>query len=127
MRGSDCVTLRGMLPRFLRYVITSLLAFTFVQAAEAQQKKADCSKPPEVVPPSKQSKEDKQKQPKTKVQGAVAIEISEEGDVVSAKAQPPSKGASADQLESFAKSMKFKPRPGCGNFKTVVNLNIGSP
>jgi hypothetical protein len=111
--------------RFVRTQLPYVLGL--VRVAEAQQKKTDCKKPPEIVPPPKQSKEEKQKQSKAKVQGAVAIEISEDGEVVSAKAQPPSKGESADQLESFAKSMKFKPRPGCGSFKTVVNGNVGSP
>lgn len=103
------------------------LAFTLVQVmpAAGQQKKTGCSKPPEFVPPPKQSKEEKQKQPKTKVQGTVAIEISEDGQVVEAKAIRPSSGEAADQLVSLAKSMKFKPRPGCGAFKTVVNYDIG--
>jgi hypothetical protein len=114
-----------MLPRPVRFSAVLLLAFTFVQPTKAQQAKADCSKPPVVIRPPKQSKDEKQKQSKTRVQGSVAIEISEDGDVVSAKAEPPSEGESADQLESIAKAMKFKPRPGCGVFKTVVNYTIG--
>lgn len=67
----------------------------------------DCRKPPEFVPPAKQSKEEKQKQPKTEVQGTVAIEISEDGQVVDAKAIRPSSGEAADRLISLAKSMRF--------------------
>jgi hypothetical protein len=107
-------------------MIVLSLALTCFQAMPAlgQQKKTDCSKPPEVIPLSKRSKEEKQRQPKTKVQGTVAIEISEDGDVVAANALHPSSGESADQLVSLAKFMKFKPRPGCGVFKTVVNYAI---
>jgi len=90
-----------------------------------QQKKTDCRKPPEIIPPPKPSKEEKQRQPKTTVQGAVAIEISEDGDVVAAKALNPKSNEAANQLVSLAKSMKFKPRPGCGVFKTEVNYAIG--
>ena len=102
-----------------------LLAITSIGIAEAQQKKVNCSKIPEWVPPPKQSKEEKDKQPKVRLRGDVAVEVNEEGDVVSAKAQPPAKGETADQLESFAKSMKFKSRPGCGDFKFVVHVDIG--
>lgn len=99
-----------------------VLAFSVAQAAEAQRKKVNCNKPPEVIPPAKHSKDQKQK---TTVRGAVAIEVNEDGVVVSAKALS-SRGTSAEELESFAKSMKFKPRPGCREFKAVVNVDIGS-
>ena len=91
----------------------------------AGQKKTDCRKPPEFIPPPKPSKEEKQRQPKTKVQGTVAIEISEDGEVVAAKALRPTSDEAANQLVSLAKSMRFKPRPGCGVFKTEVNYDIG--
>jgi hypothetical protein len=55
----------------------------------------------------------------------VAIEISEERDVISAKTVDPASGDDADQLAALAKSMKFKPRPGCGVYKTVVFYTIG--
>jgi hypothetical protein len=67
-----------------------------------------------LIPPPKRSKEEKKKQSKTKRNGKVAIEISEDGDVLNAKAVDPSSGDEADQLVAFAKSLKFKPRPGCG-------------
>ncbi len=118
------------LRRTFRAVLVLTIAFAFIQAmpvrpsSEAgQQKKTSCSKPPESIPPPKQPKG--KKQPKTKIRGEVAIEISEEGGVVAAVALHPSSEDAAKQLESFAKSMKFKPRPGCGVFRTVVSYNIG--
>ncbi|HEV2616596.1 MAG TPA: hypothetical protein VGU63_08325 [Candidatus Acidoferrales bacterium] len=101
------------------------LTFTFAlrSPASTQKKRGDCSKPPEVIPPPKQPKG--KKQSKAKVYGAVVIEISEDGDVVDAKAVHPTSLEVANQLVSLAKSMKFKPRPGCGVFKTVVTYNIG--
>jgi hypothetical protein len=97
--------------------------FVYAKSPAAQQKKVDCGKPPQLMPPSKESKQ--QKQSKTKAHGSVAIEISEDGDVVDAKAVHPSSAEEADRLVSAAKSMKFKPRPGCGAFKTVVNFGVG--
>jgi len=113
--------------RLLRPTLFLALAFAFIQSTPAvgQQKKTNCTKPPEVLPRPKQSKEDKQKQPKINVRGTVAIEISEDGQVVDAKTIRPSSSEAADQLVSLAKSMKFKPRPGCGVFKIVVNYVIG--
>jgi hypothetical protein len=67
------------------------------------------------------------------VRGMVAIVISADGDVVSAKAisaRRPSDGNEAglssaeavDILLSQARSMKFKSRPGCGDFRYVVSF-----
>jgi hypothetical protein len=113
--------------RVIQFVSILLLTLCVFQAApsHAQQKKNECGKPPQLIPPPKLSKEEKNKQPKVKVQGNVAIEISEEGDVISAKAVDPASAAEADQLVALAKAMKFKPRPGCGVYKTVVNYAIG--
>jgi len=107
------------------------MAFTFVQLSSAQKpstagvpKRVNCKKPPEFIHPPKPPKG--KKQPKTKIRGEVAIEISEEGEVVAAIALHPSSEETAEQLESMAKSMQFKARPGCGVFRTVVNYNIGN-
>jgi len=113
--------------RIIQSVSFLLLGFSLIQVApvHARQKKNDCGKPPQLIPPPKPSKEEQKKQPKLKVQGNVAIEISEEGDVISAKAVDPKSADEADQLVALAKAMKFKPRPGCGVYKTVVNCVIG--
>jgi hypothetical protein len=113
--------------RLIQFVYLLLLAFCIFQVtpAQAQQKKNDCGKPPQFIPPPKLSKEEKKKQPKVNLQGNVAIEISEDGDVISAKAVDPKSGDQSDQLVALAKMMKFKPRPGCGSYKTVVNYVLG--
>ena len=109
-----------MLPQLFRFSVVLAVCVGLVQtAAVGQQKKTDCRKPPQVVPAPKPPKGAK----KPSLQGSVEIEISEEGEVVSAKTIQPSSSPS-DQLESLAKSIKFKPRPGCGVFKTVVNFSI---
>src|SRR5260370_40536326 len=94
------------LRRLLQLIIVLSMGLTFLQAMPtlAQQKKTDCRKPPEVIPPPKQSKEEKQRQPKTKIQGTVAIEISEDGDVVAAKALHPTSDETANQFVSLATS-----------------------
>lgn len=123
-------SLEMSLRRTFRAVLVLTIAFAFIQtmsvqaSSEAgQQKKTNCNKPPEFIPPPKQPKG--KKQPKTKIRGDVAIEISEDGEVVAAKAVHPSSEEAAKQSESFAKSMKFKARPGCGVFRTVVSYNLG--
>lgn len=110
-----------------RYLRALFLALLLVQAilCAGQEKKTDCKKPPEVIPPGKQSKEEEQKHGKDKARGTVAIVISEDGEVVEAKAVDPSSGKDAKKLVSLAKSMKFKPRLGCGPFKTVMNFVVG--
>jgi hypothetical protein len=55
----------------------------------------------------------------------VAIEISEEADVMSARAMDPASGDEADQIAALAQSTKFKPHPGCGVYNTVVNYVLG--
>jgi hypothetical protein len=108
-------------------MIVLSIGLTFFQAMPAlgQQKKTDCRKPPEYISPPKPSKEEKQRQPKTKVHVTVAMQISEDGNVVVAKALHPNSQDISDQLVSIAKSMKFKPRPGCGVFKLEVDFSVG--
>lgn len=91
----------------------------------ARQRKADCSKPPEWIHSKTQPKTDKQKKSDAHIRGNVLIDVSEDGKVVYAKAQVPAQGDAAAQLESFARSLNFKPRPGCGDFKTQLHVDIG--
>ena len=83
---------------------------------------------------SEQQQLSKQGQKKVhEVRGIVAIVISADGDVVSAKAisaNSPHDGYEAgrssaeavDVLLSQARSMKFKSRPGCGDFRYVFSF-----
>ncbi|MGH9556437.1 MAG: hypothetical protein ACRD2Y_11515, partial [Terriglobales bacterium] len=61
---------------------------------------------------------------KLRAQGSVTISISEEGDVVEAKLVRASSPEAGDLLLTRARSLKFKARPGCGNFKTTVNYKL---
>ncbi len=92
--------------------------------ALAGQERVDCSKPPELDSNTKQQKQDKDKKEKPRIQGSVAITIAEDGSVVEAKATKPVSDSTAKKLTDLAKTMKFKARPGCGPFKTVVNFNL---
>jgi outer membrane biosynthesis protein TonB len=56
------------------------------------------------------------------VQGRIAIAIDEDGHVSEAKLLEASPKEAADCLIATAKTAKFKPRPGCGTFKTEMNF-----
>jgi len=86
-----------------------------------EKKDSSCGKPPDLVS-SPPTKEEQGKARKIRAQGAVAISISEDGEVVEAKVLRASSSKEADFLLAGAKAMKFKPRPGCGTFKTTVNF-----
>jgi hypothetical protein len=125
----DRGNVRSMLLREITRAGLALFLFLiFIPATPtaAQQKKSDCGKPPAVLPPPKQPKEQKDKNAKSRFEGKVAITISENGDVVDAKAINPASTEAAERLTDYAKSQKFKPRPGCGDFKTVVSYLIGN-
>jgi hypothetical protein len=117
-----------LLPEITRASLAPFLFLIFISATPtaAQQKKSDCSKPPAVLSSPKQSKDQKDKNAKSRLEGKVAITISDNGDVVDAKAINPPSPEAAERLTDFAKSQKFKPRPGCGDFKTVISYLIGS-
>ena len=89
-----------------------------------KKKDSLCGKPPEVVPTSQPTKEELEKARKLRAQGSVNISISEDGDVVEAKLVRATSREAADLLLARAKAMKFKPRPGCGTFKTTVNYTL---
>lgn len=71
-------------------------------------------------------KEEQKKVHQIRAQGMVKILVSTNGDVVSASVISVNKGSLAssaeaiDFLSSQAKSMRFKPRPGCGDYGYVV-------
>lgn len=91
----------------------------------AKRKEAPCSKPPELVSKKPLPKEEQEAKKKgVRLQGSVAIEISEAGDVVRARVVRPSSDETAHLLVDLAKGMKFKPRSGCGPFETTVNFNL---
>jgi hypothetical protein len=65
--------------------------------------------------------EEQKKVNQIRAQGMVAILVDAEGDVVDSKAISLSAGA-IDALLSQARSMKFKNRPGCGDFQDAVSF-----
>ena len=111
---------------FLRQVcVIALFSTAILPCALAGDKKKDspCGKPPEISS-SQPTKEELDKARKLRAQGLVNISISEDGDVVEAKVIQASSEEAADLLLTRAKAMKFKPRPGCGTFKTIVNYTL---
>lgn len=92
--------------------------------AGGKKKDSPCSKPPDLISSAKPTKEEQEKARKVRPQGSVNIAISEDGDVVEAKVVRASSPEAADLLLGRAKSMKFKPRSGCGSFRTTVNFTL---
>ena len=111
-----------------RTILNGILIVTLVMVAmrapslAGEKKQSQCT--PELIPRPALSKEEQKKAREVKAQGMVAISISEEGDVVDAKVVRASSPEAADAILSSAKSMKFKPRPGCGIFKTAINFTL---
>lgn len=54
----------------------------------------------------------------------VAILINEKGDVGGEKVVQASSPQAVEFLLSQARSLKFKPRPGCGAARTTVNFTL---
>jgi TonB family protein len=93
-------------------------------SAAGQSNQKACRKPPEIVTPAMTPKEYREKWKKLKVQGRVAIAIDEDGHVSEAKLIEASPKEAADALLATAKTITFKPRPGCGSFKTEMIFTL---
>ena|SRR5438128_9819460 len=111
------------------FILTCLVlaqgdGLTAKAAVAAKRRQSPCGKPPDLVSKTPFPKEERDKAKKIRVHGAVAIEISEDGDVVEARVVRASSDEAGRLLIDLAKGMKFKPRPGCGPFKTIVNFNL---
>jgi hypothetical protein len=76
------------------------------------------------------SKEEQKQVHQIRAQGMVKILVNANGDVVSATAISANKGSLAssveavDALQSQARSMKFKPRPGCETTDTTMSFTL---
>jgi hypothetical protein len=105
------------------------LAFTGpVEAAKgSKHNKAEtsaCSKPPDLVSKGTLSKEDQEKAKNVRMVGTVAVTINQDGKVTDVRVvRAPSKD-SAELLSHLVSTFKFKPRPGCGDFKTQMNFGL---
>jgi hypothetical protein len=56
----------------------------------------------------------------------IKIMISEEGDVTDAKVVNASSQEAVPLLIAFARSAKFKPRPGCGETQSAINYTLAN-
>jgi hypothetical protein len=69
-------------------------------------------------------KEEQERARKIRAQGSIAIVISEDGDVVEAKAIRANSNEAGKILIDMVEGFKFKSRPGCGPFKTDFNFSL---
>ncbi len=77
-----------------------------------------------MVTPPKTPQEYREKWKKLKAQGKVAIAIEEDGHISEAKVLEASPKEAADAVLATAKSASFKPRPGCGTFRTEIIFSV---
>lgn len=97
------------------------------QPAMAEDKKSPspCDRSVEFL--SKQQKlfeQERKHVGQSQVQGRVAIIVNSDGHVVGARVIQTSSGDAIDRLLSQARSMKFKPRPGCGTSDATMSFTI---
>jgi len=83
-----------------------------------------CRKPPEIKNQPKTPQEYREKWKKVNVHGRIAITIDEDGQVSEARLLEASPKEAADALLATAKTIAFKPRPGCGTFKTEMIFTV---
>ena len=101
----------------------SLAAFGAFSASGQSSQKA-CRKPPEIVTQPKTPPEYRDRWKRVNIRGKVAITIDEDGQVSEAKVLEASPKEAAEALLAGAKTIKFKPRPGCGTFKTEMIFTL---
>jgi hypothetical protein len=94
------------------------------RAAVAKQPQSPCGKPPDLVAKGVLPKEEQQRAKNIRAQGSVAITISEDGEVVAGRVLRATSAEAGKILVDLVKGMKFKPRPGCGPFKTTMNFSL---
>jgi TonB family protein len=93
-------------------------------SADGQSNQKACRKPPEIASQPKTPPEYREKWKKVNVRGRVAITIDEDGQVSEAKLLEASPKEAADALLATTKTINFKPRPGCGTFKTEMIFTL---
>lgn len=89
--------------------------------AKDKKNPSSCDRSNELLSKQQQlSKEEQKKIQQVRARGMVKIVVGANGDVVSATAMSASSAEAVDILPSQARSMKFKRRPGCGDFRYVL-------
>jgi TonB family protein len=112
-----------LLSLFSLLVRLSLAPFGALSADGQSDQKA-CRKPPEIANQPKTPQEYREKWKKVNMRGRIAIAIDEDGRVSQAKLLEASPKEATDALLATAKTIKFRPRPGCGSFKTEMIFTV---
>jgi len=115
---------RHRLLRFFSLSMQLSLATFGALSTGAQSNQNACRKPPEITSQPKTPQEYREKWKKVNVRGRIAITIDEDGLVSEAKLLEASPKEAADALLATAKAVRFKPRPGCGTFKTEMIFTV---
>jgi hypothetical protein len=113
--------------RFIRNVVlVALLTGSWLPPVISKEKKpaSPCEKPPEVLRTSKPSKEEQKKARKERMRGVIAVAISEDGDVIEANVVHASSKEAGKMVLNQVKSIKFKPRTGCGVYRTQLDITL---
>lgn len=94
--------------------------------AVAKDKKnpSSCDRSVEFLSKQQSLSKEAKKVHQIRAQGRVAIVVNADGDVVGAKAISASSAEAVDLLPSQARTMKFKPRPGCGTSDTTMYFTL---
>jgi outer membrane biosynthesis protein TonB len=117
-------SVRQQLLRIIAVSIQLTLATVGALLANGQSTSKACRKPPDIAAQPKMPEEYREKWKKVHLQGRVAIAIDEDGHILEAKLLEASPKEAADALLAAAKTITFKPRPGCGTFKTEMNFSV---
>ena len=117
-------TVRHSLPRLLSLWIQLFIVTIGALSTSGQGNQKACRKPPEIATQPKTPQEYREKWKKVRAQGRIAITIDQDGHVSEAKLLEASPKEAADALLATAKTAKFKPRPGCGAFKTEMIFTV---
>ena len=106
------------------FVLALTLSLPTGVANAAKREQSACGKPPQLISRRPLPKEEQEQAKKTRAQGVVQIVISEDGDVTDARVVQASTKEAIKLLGDWARGLKFKARPGCGSFKTMVNFTL---
>jgi len=97
--------------------------------AKDKKNSSSCDRSTEFLSKQQLSKEEQKKVHQIRAQGSVAIQVNADGRVVSARVMS-ARGIQVSSAEAIAlllaqgRSMKFKPRPGCGTDQYAMSFTI---
>ncbi len=117
-------TVRHSLPRLLSLWIQLFIVTIGALSTSGQGNQKACRKPPEIATQPKTPQEYREKWKKVRAQGWIAITIDQDGHVSEAKLLEASPKEAAEALLATAKTIAFKPRQGCGAFKTEMIFTV---